>query len=74
MFTFSHYFNNISPSSRFFSQSVSIYVKPVERFSDGVLVLHLETMLSVIAHVFGQFNDTVLGLEDIANIRESQRT
>ncbi len=69
MLTFSYHFDCISISHSLFFQSVSVNVKPVKRFSDGVLILHPEAMLSVIAHIIGQFYDTVLCLEHIADIR-----
>ncbi len=46
-----------SPSS--LSQGVSIDIEPAKGGSDGVLVLHPEAMLTIIAHVVGQLNDTI---------------
>ena len=69
MFTFSYHFCHIAVFICNLFQGVCINIEPGEWFSDGVLVLHLETLFSVIAHIIGQFYDAVLILEHIAYIR-----
>ena len=69
MLTFSHDLYSISASPCSLFQGVSINIEPIEGFAYGVFIPHLETMLSIITHVIGQFNDAVLCLENVAYIR-----
>ena len=68
MLTFCHNLYIISAYPCFLSQGVCIDIKPIKGLADDVLIPHLKTMLSVVGHIFGQFDDAVFCLEDIADI------
>ena len=68
MITFSNYLCNIAVLRCFLFQSVCIDIKPVKRFANGVLILHSETMFTVIVHLIRNIYHPIFILEYIADI------
>lgn len=50
-------------------QGVGVDVKPGERLTDGVAVLHAVLQLAVVTLAGRQLDDAVLVLEDVADVR-----
>ena len=73
MLTFRSHLYDIAALRCFLFQGVSIDIEPVKRFANGVLILHSETMFTVIHHFIGNINHAIFGLEHIGS-DESQST
>ena len=61
MLTFSNYFCNIAVLRCILFQGVSIDIEPVERFANGVLVLHLEALNPTLFHGLNRQRGNVNG-------------
>ena len=74
MISLCYYLYDIPTPVSSLPQSICIDVKPVKGFSDCVLILHLEAMLPVVAHIFGNVYHTSFILEHIDISEESHST